>query len=99
MATTEFYSLPHAAKLFKVGDGKTLHPSTLYRWCTKGVDGVFLEFERMGRRIYTTSDNMYRFSAELKEKQKNKDQKPTKKKSKDKDERHKKILKKYGLKS
>ena len=97
MSNTRYYSLANAAKLFQGNSGKPLHPSTLYRWCTKGVNGVYLEYEQMGRRMYTNSEYLRRFSEELKEKRKKKTLQSSRERRKDKDEIYKKNLKNYGL--
>ena len=97
MIDTQYYSLANAAKLFRGNSGKPLHPSTLYRWCTKGVNGVYLEYELMGRTMYTTQEYLNRFSKEQKEKRKKKTLQSSRERRKDKDEIYKKNLKKYGL--
>jgi hypothetical protein len=41
------------------------HPSTLYRWARRGLNGVFLEYARIGRRIVTSREALARFVAAL----------------------------------
>jgi hypothetical protein len=37
------------------------HMATVYRWCFEGCRGVRLEYERVGRRIYTSQEALRRF--------------------------------------
>ena len=37
------------------------HTSTLWRWCRQGLMGVRLEYQRVGRRIYTSREALQRF--------------------------------------
>ena len=46
-------------------DGKRPHPSTLYRWTTRGVRGVRLEYVRIGHRIATSREALARFAQQL----------------------------------
>ena len=57
----ELLTLTEAAKVLPAFDGKRLHPSTLWRWCFKGSQGVQLEYTRLGSRILTTQAALYRF--------------------------------------
>ncbi len=54
-------TLTEAAKVLPAFDGKRLHPSTLWRWCFKGSQGVELEYIRLGSRILTTEAALHRF--------------------------------------
>ena len=45
-------------------DGKKIHNSTLWRWCTRGVRGVRPEYVRLGVRIVTSVAAVARFAAE-----------------------------------
>ncbi len=47
--------------------GKRIHNSTMWRWCTRGVRGVKLEYVRLGARIVTSVEAVARFSAKLTE--------------------------------
>ncbi len=38
------------------------HASTLWRWCTRGFNGVRLEYRKVGRRIFSSLAAMERFS-------------------------------------
>jgi hypothetical protein len=37
------------------------HPITLFRWATKGADGVRLETIRVGRKIFTSEESLLDF--------------------------------------
>ncbi len=37
------------------------HPTTLWRWCRVGLDGVFLEYEKVGRILFTSREAIQRF--------------------------------------
>lgn len=43
------------------------HPTTIYRWATRGVSGVRLESLRVGGRFYTSSEAIDRFLGRLDE--------------------------------
>lgn len=40
-------------------------PTTIWRWCRKGVKGVHLEYARLGRRIVTSREALTRFGDAL----------------------------------
>lgn len=40
-------------------------PSTVWRWCRRGVNGVRLEYRRVGRNIITNRAALQRFIDEL----------------------------------
>ena len=37
------------------------HPSTLWRWCRRGIRGVRLRYLKVGRCIYTTAADLEQF--------------------------------------
>lgn len=39
--------------------------TTLWRWCRKGLNGVKLEYRRMGRKILTSQEALERFTLSL----------------------------------
>lgn len=41
------------------------HLSTCHRWAEKGVNGIFLETIKVGRRRFTTQEAIDQFLAEL----------------------------------
>ena len=55
-------TLSQAARMLPELGGRPLHPSTIWRWCRKGVGGVKLEYCKIGRRIVTTKEAVVRFS-------------------------------------
>ena len=57
----QLISLGEAAKHFAAVDGKRPSPNTVWRWCRLGVQGVTLEYVRVGRRICTTAAACNRF--------------------------------------
>jgi len=58
-------SLTDAARILPKIDGKRPHPSTLWRWCRRGIHDVRLEYARVGRKIVTTNNALTRFINEL----------------------------------
>ncbi len=47
--------------------GRRLHCSTLWRWATRGIRGIRLEYIKMGGRLVTSVEAVARFSAKLAE--------------------------------
>jgi hypothetical protein len=43
-------------------DGKHPSPSTMWRWCRIGLNGVKLQYARVGRRIVTSKPAIARFA-------------------------------------
>ena len=60
-------TLGKAVKYLPKVNGKKPAISTLWRWCRKGLRGVFLEYVRVGRKICTTRQAMHRFFSDLAE--------------------------------
>ena len=60
-------SLTELAKAAPRVNGKRVHPSTYWRWCRKGINGVRLEYARLGRRIVSSPAALARFTARLAE--------------------------------
>lgn len=58
-------TLGQACRLLPANDGKRVHLSTLWRWCRIGVNGVRLEYLRVGRRIVTSKQALERFMTRL----------------------------------
>ena len=55
-------TLTDAAKMLpRVGGGKRIHTSTIWRWMRKGCKGIFLEYVRVGSKIATSSEALNRF--------------------------------------
>lgn len=57
----ELITLTQAAKCLPKVDGKKVSVCTLWRWCRKGLRGVFLQYVRVGRRVCTTKPALLRF--------------------------------------
>lgn len=61
-------SLREAANSVPTIDGKKVHLSTIWRWARKGLNGVYLEHVRIGRRVCTSRQAISRFVNALAEK-------------------------------
>jgi len=57
-----FMPLTQAAKWIP---GRRVHVATLWRWCRKGYNGIFLQYVRVGRSIMVSQDALCHFFAEL----------------------------------
>lgn len=62
---SEYLTLSQAAKRIPTTSGKNPSVMTIWRWITKGVNGVRLEHRRFGRRIAITPEALDAFSKEL----------------------------------
>lgn len=65
--TESVLSLTAATKAVPRIDGKRPHPSTLWRWCRRGIRGVRLEHVRLGHRVCTSREAIGRFANALAE--------------------------------
>lgn len=63
----ELLNLADAARALPLVRGKRLHVSSVWRWCRNGVNGVRLEYLRLGRRIFTSRAALARFAQLLAE--------------------------------
>ena len=62
----QLISLAQAARLRPRGRrGRPLHPSTIYRWISRGIRGIRLEATRFGGTFYTSREAMQRFADRL----------------------------------
>ena len=61
----QLITLAEATKHLPKVDGKKVSVCTLWRWCRRGLRGLFLEYVRVGRKICTTREAMLRFFSEL----------------------------------
>lgn len=59
--TEKLITLNQAAKLLPAVGGKRIHISTLWRWCKKGLRGIYLEYLRTGSKIVTSQEALQRF--------------------------------------
>jgi len=66
-ADEQLITLTEATKLLPEVDGKKPAVCTLWRWCRKGLRGMFLEYVRVGRKICTTREALLRFFTDLAE--------------------------------
>ncbi|MCE5280311.1 MAG: DUF1580 domain-containing protein [Planctomycetaceae bacterium] len=58
----ELLTLAEAAKCLPLIRSKKIAVSTLWRWCVKGMAGVYLEYARIGHRIFTSREAMNTFA-------------------------------------
>jgi hypothetical protein len=63
----ELITLTQAAKCLPRIDGRKVSVCTLWRWCRKGLRGVFLRYVRVGRRVCTTQTALLQFFTALAE--------------------------------
>ena len=61
LQTEQIVALSGGAKALPLIDGKRPHPSTLWRWATKGLRGVRLDYVRIGHRLCTSHEALNRF--------------------------------------
>ena len=57
----QLLSLSQAAKSVPRIDGRSPHASTVFRWAKKGLNGIKLEYLKVGGRIVTSVEAMDRF--------------------------------------
>jgi len=65
--TEELITLTEATGHLPRVDGKKVAVCTLWRWCRRGLRGVYLEYVRVGRKICTTRQALLRFFTDLAE--------------------------------
>ena len=53
--------LADAANSLPSAQGRKVHQSTIWRWCSRGVRGVRLEHRRIGTRYFTSREALSRF--------------------------------------
>ena len=63
----DILTFSEAAKAIPRVNGRRVHASTMWRWATKGVNGVHLETRRMGRRYVTTKSAIDTFCRKVAE--------------------------------
>ena len=61
----DFFTLTEAAHRLPRIDGRRLHPSTLWRWCRKGIQGISLDYIRVGNKVMVSEEGLNRFFAKL----------------------------------
>ena len=62
-AGEELFTLTEATKVMPRVNGRRPAVSTLWRWCRKGLNGVHLEYLRVGHNIVTSRKALLRFLA------------------------------------
>ncbi|MHB9070210.1 MAG: DUF1580 domain-containing protein [Sedimentisphaerales bacterium] len=60
-----FLTLSQAAEIIPRANGRRFTSSTVWRWCRKGIRGVYLEHVCIGRAILTSEAALYKFFEEL----------------------------------
>jgi hypothetical protein len=61
IANETIVGLAEATRLLPKINGRHIAISSLWRWCTKGVGGVKLEYVCIGRRMATSKEALNRF--------------------------------------
>lgn len=57
----DLMTLTQAARCLPKVDGRKVSVCTIWRWCRKGLRGVFLQYVRVGRRVCTTNAALLQF--------------------------------------
>lgn len=63
----ELITLTEATRCLPKVDGKKPAVSTIWRWCRKGLRGVYLDYVRVGRKVCTSRKALLRFFTDLSE--------------------------------
>lgn len=63
--TSGMMTLAEAAKVVPHQGRKRVNTSTLWRWCRKGVRGIYLKYARVGRTIMITESDLRTFFTAL----------------------------------
>jgi len=58
-------TMAQAAQLLPRINGRQLTAATVWRWCRKGINGIYLEHQCIGRAIVTTQSALDRFFRRL----------------------------------
>ena len=58
-------SFAEAVSYLPTINGRHHAPSTMYRWCRRGIGGVRLEYIRIGRNMATSREALDRFFLQL----------------------------------
>lgn len=66
-STSGFMTLAEAARSLPRLRGKRVHTSTIFRWCKRGVKGVFLKYGKIGRTIVVSPSDLQTFFTALAE--------------------------------
>jgi len=63
----QILTFTEAAKILPKINGRRPHPSTLWRWARRGINGLYLETRRVGGRFVTSAEALERFTKALAE--------------------------------
>ena len=63
----DYLTLAEVTKTLPRVNGQKVHTSTIWRWCRKGVHGVYLKYGKIGRRIMVTESDLHTFFTALAE--------------------------------
>jgi hypothetical protein len=58
-------TLQEASQIIPAVNGRRSTSSTIWRWCRKGIRGVYLEHVYVGKAILTSEAALYKFFIEL----------------------------------
>jgi len=64
---SDLMTLGQAARLVPTTNGKTVSTTSLWRWCSKGVNGCKLKHYRFGKRICVTAADLLDFGRQVAE--------------------------------
>lgn len=67
LGTDTVLSLSDAARWLPPVNGRRPHTATIWRWASKGINGIRLETARIGRRVITSAEALQRFTSALAE--------------------------------
>ena len=59
----KLYSLGEATGIVPTSNGRRVSTATLWRWCSKGINGHKLRHYRFGKRIAVTQQDILEFGA------------------------------------
>jgi len=62
---SDYFTLTEASHRLPRVDGRRIHPSTVWRWCRKGLYGVSLEYIRVGHKVMVNAEGLNRFFTKL----------------------------------
>ena len=65
MLDGELLTLTGVTKVLPRVGGKRIHPSTIWRWCSDGQNGVKLRCVRLGRRVFVPREALAEFAHAL----------------------------------
>ena len=72
----QLLTLADAARHLELRGAKRPHTTTIYRWCTRGVNGIVLASLKVGRFRYTTASELEQFTRRVAEASANRGEHP-----------------------